>query len=128
MWLLIILFFVHFLADFTHLSTQEMLAAKRVGKPLFPIFNHAAIHGTMMGFVIVLYLKGGIHTIKIILFTILFETATHFVIDLLKGKLNVWFPKLQSPANKFHWYVFGFDQFLHATVIIFIVHFIQTNQ
>jgi len=32
--------------------------------------------------------------------------------------MNGWFPALQSPANKWHWVVFGFDQLLHALVII----------
>ncbi|MEO6902401.1 MAG: hypothetical protein ABI315_04515 [Bacteroidia bacterium] len=47
--LLISLFFCHFLADFTHLSTNWMLSAKRLGKPLFPILSHAAVHAALMG-------------------------------------------------------------------------------
>jgi len=47
-----------------------------------------------------------------------FQLITHFLIDVWKGRMNGWFPTLQSPANKWHWIVFGFDQFLHALVII----------
>jgi len=43
---------------------------------------------------------------------------THFLIDVWKGRMNGWFTTLQSPANKWHWTVFGFDQLLHALVII----------
>jgi len=47
-----------------------------------------------------------------------FQLFTHFCIDVLKGKLNVWFPSLSNPANKGHWYVFGADQLAHQIVII----------
>ena len=52
----------------------------------------------------------------------LIELISHFIIDIWKGRMNVWFPKLQNPATKLHWYIFGFDQFLHQLVIIFIVY------
>ena len=51
MLLLILLFFSHFLCDFTPLSTPIMLNAKRVGSPLGPIFEHACVH--MLGISIV---------------------------------------------------------------------------
>ncbi len=54
---------------------------------------------------------------------ICFEFWSHFLIDVLKGRLNGWFPSLQSPANKIHWIVFGADQFAHALVIIIIYNF-----
>ena len=47
-----------------------------------------------------------------------FQLITHFLIDVWKGRMNGWFPALQSPANKWHWIIFGFDQLLHALVII----------
>jgi hypothetical protein len=31
---------------------------------------------------------------------------------------NITIPPLQSPTNKWHWVVFGADQYLHAIVII----------
>ena len=45
---LIILFACHWLADYTHLSTAWMLNAKRLGKPLLPIFAHALVHASLM--------------------------------------------------------------------------------
>ena len=45
---LLTLFTCHFLADYTHLSTSWMLDAKRLGKPLYPIFQHALVHAILM--------------------------------------------------------------------------------
>ena len=114
--LLILLFTAHFLADYTHLSTNWMLSAKRFGEPLLPILCHALVHGVLMGIVLI-YLPY-LLWIKLILF----QVITHFIIDVLKGKVNKYFPTVQSPANKIHWIVFGFDQLLHAIVIILMVH------
>jgi Protein of unknown function (DUF3307) len=113
--ILIGLFICHFLADYTHLSTAWMLNAKRLGKPLYPIFTHAFIHASLM--LVLLALVFGLSGFKLAaLFG--FQLITHFLIDVWKGRMNGWFPALQSPANKWHWIVFGFDQLLHALVII----------
>ncbi len=105
----------HFLADFTHLSTNWMLNAKKLGTPLLPILAHAGVH-TILFFVAVLYFHG---LDKAILAAEI-ELPTHFWIDVFKGKMNAWFPSLQNQANKFHWWMFGFDQFLHQIVNISI--------
>lgn len=115
--ILILLFACHFLCDFTHLSTNWMLAAKRFGKPLFPIFIHASVHAMLMSLVLLFFIG---HTDTWV-YLVLFQWSTHFLIDVWKGKMNYWFPELQNPANKWHWIVFGFDQFLHAIVIIIMV-------
>jgi hypothetical protein len=52
-----------------------------------------------------------------------FQFLSHFLIDTWKGRMNVWFSSIQSPENKFHWYVFGFDQYLHALIIIVMSYF-----
>ncbi len=122
--ILIGLFICHWLADYTHLSTGWMLSAKRLGKPLTPIFVHALMHSALMTLFITLYywvkndynLLGDSYGFIDNLFLI--QLITHFAIDVWKGKMNNWFPALQSPANKWHWIVFGFDQLLHALVII----------
>ena len=118
--LLLALFFCHFLADYTHLSTAWMLIAKRLGKPLLPILAHAMIHSVLMG--IVLFIYGVTRETYGIL--MLLQISSHFLIDVWKGRMNGWFPKLQSPANKWHWIVFGFDQYLHAVIIIIMVNYI----
>lgn len=115
--ILITLFICHWLADYTHLSTAWMLDAKRLGTPLLPILAHAAIHAFLMSFSIGIIFDMQTYDV-VILFA--FQLITHFAIDVWKGKMNNWFPQLQSPTNKWHWVVFGFDQLLHALVIIFM--------
>ena len=112
--LLISLFVCHWLADYTHLSSAWMLNAKRLGKPLFPIFAHAGMHTILMFFTLVLFVEN----VWVCLGLAALQLATHFLIDVWKGKMNSWFPSLQSPANKWHWIIFGLDQLLHALVII----------
>ena len=130
--ILIGLFICHFLADYTHLSTSWMLNAKRLGKPMFPIFCHALVHSTLMWVFINIYFYIHIESYNMfdseymtadLLF--LFQLITHFLIDVWKGRMNNWFPSLQSPTNKWHWIVFGFDQLLHSTVIIIMSYFIN---
>ena len=123
--ILIVLFFCHWLADFTHLSTNRMLKAKRFGTPLFPILAHAAAHAGLMGFALFLWrVYYSLPVMNSVTYAILLQWLSHFLIDLWKGKMNVWFPSLQDPANKFHWYIFGFDQFLHTVVIIIMAKMI----
>ena len=132
--ILIGLFVCHWLADFTHLSTDWMLSAKKFGKSLFPILCHAFVHALLMGVFLEIYYYSQLRNYNPIDFNftfidklIVFQLATHFLIDVWKGRMNGWFPALQSPANKWHWVVFGFDQLLHGIVIILMaLH--ATNQ
>jgi hypothetical protein len=121
-WLLILLFFCHWLDDYTHLSRPYMLAAKRLGTPLIPIFHHALVHAVLMGITCNLYLGYSLFDLKYDLCDTLFliQLTSHFVIDVVKGKLNYWYPTLSSPSNPYHWYVFGADQLLHTLIIIFM--------
>ena len=121
--ILIGLFICHFLADYTHLSSNWMLSAKRLGKPLFPIFAHAGMH-TILMFITLIYFDVDL---KLAFELSAFQLTTHFLIDLWKGRMNGWFPALQSPANKWHWIIFGFDQFLHALVIIIMSYLATKN-
>ncbi len=116
--ILIGLFFCHFLADYTHLSNAWMLNAKRLGKPLIPIFTHAMVHTLLMGIFL------GCLGVQNAILLMAFQLLSHFLIDVWKGRMNGWFPALQSPANKWHWVIFGFDQFLHALVIILMAYLV----
>lgn len=101
-----------------------MLNAKRLGKPFFPIYCHAFVHFILMGlFLRIIYGEWG-DSYDLIAKVLYLQLITHFLIDVWKGRMNSWFPSLQSPANKWHWVIFGFDQFLHATVIVFMYHLI----
>ena len=118
---LLILNICHWAADFTHLSTPWMLDAKRFGKPLLPILAHAGVH-TSLFFIAVFALHG----LEMAMLAAAIQLPTHFVIDVLKGRMNGWFPELQNFENKFHWMVFGADQFLHQSVIIGIAALVCT--
>lgn len=95
---LLILNLCHWAADFTHLSTAWMLNAKRFGKPLFPILVHAGVHALL--FFIAVF---ALHGIEMGLLAAAVQLPTHFVIDVTKGRMNVWFPKLQNFENRFYW-------------------------
>lgn len=115
----ILLNICHWAADYTQLSRPYMLAAKRLGSPLRPIIEHGVIHGLLMGFVSLFFVN-----IWTAIAVFLFQAVTHSGIDVLKGKMNVWFPALQNPANVYHWWVFGADQFLHQVAIIIISNYL----
>lgn len=110
---LLLLNICHWAGDFSPLSTAWMLNAKRFGKPLLPILAHAGVH-TLLFFTAIFALRG----FDMALLAAAIQLPTHFAIDVFKGKMNVWFPELQSFENKFHWWVFGADQLLHQSVII----------
>jgi len=114
------LFFCHFLADFTWLSNSWMLRAKAKGTPVFPIIVHAGVHATLMTLVISLWM--GLNASFLLAFFSI-QLLTHAVIDIWKGRMNAWFPSLQSPAVKWHWIMFGIDQFFHAAVILYLAQY-----
>lgn len=127
--LLLSLFFCHFLADFTHLSTNWMLRAKQFGSPIFPILCHAFIHATLMATTLEIYCHYTIYGYETKLFEFtrvdklfFLQLITHFLIDFWKGRMNFWFPVLTDPSNKLHWILYGFDQYLHAIVILVMVY------
>lgn len=121
--LLLSLFFCHFLADFTPLSTPWMLKAKRFGNPLFPIFCHAAIHATLMCIAISFYVGFDALQFRFDITDklVLFQLFSHFLIDVSKGRITAKYPLLQDISKPIFWALFGFDQLLHATVIIAMV-------
>lgn len=50
-----------------------------------------------------------------------FQAISHTIIDVLKGKINFYFPQTREISDVKFWVVFGFDQFLHASIIILMV-------
>lgn len=124
---LILLNICHWLGDYTHLSTKRMLDAKRIGNPLLTILSHAATHAGLMGLTLAIYIKKvdvDMETLMMWSIVILIQLVSHFIIDVLKGKLNIWFPRVSNPSNKAHWYVFGLDQLLHQLIIILMAYLI----
>ena len=120
--LFIVLNFCHFLADYTPLSTKEMLAAKRFGKPIAPIFIHALTHTALMGVAILIFTNYGTqHSISggIVL---LIQAISHTVIDILKGRFAKWIPITADNTQKWYWMVMGFDQLSHQTIIALMIY------
>jgi hypothetical protein len=116
--LVILLNLVHWLADYTPISTPWMLSAKRHGKPIFPIFVHGLIHAVLMTCVIG-FLRAPTD-IMIILFVL--QLATHTIFDTLKGRLALWFPKTADNTKSPYWIIMGADQFLHQIVIAIMAY------
>lgn len=114
--LLIALFVCHYIGDYTHLSMPFMLTAKKIGKPLSPIFDHAGLHALLMWATMILLLPKSKWILVLCLCFL--QLISHSIIDILKGRMNVWFPSIANPANKVYWYIFGLDQLLHALIII----------
>ena len=120
MFLCLALGICHTIADYM-IVTPKMLSAKAKGTPIFPIINHAATHAFLMGLVLI-GLSSNLHIAPLLM---CYQLVTHTIIDILKGKCNVWFPSVASPANKIHWILFGIDQYLHFFVIATMVYFNQ---
>jgi len=117
--IIVALLVCHWIGDFTHLSRPWMLSAKRFGKPVGPIAVHALVHALLMAMACLVLVNEQAGALA---FAIQFPT--HLAIDILKGRLNGWFPALQDPTKYPHWYVFGADQFAHCMVILCIAHFV----
>ncbi len=114
--LISLLFVCHWIGDYTQLQTPWMLRAKMIGSPLFPIFVHALTHALLMGAVLWFYTEG-----RLLAELFVFQLVSHFLIDVWKGKMNIWFPTLKNPMNQSHWVIFGIDQLLHQLVIVGMV-------
>lgn len=114
--LLITLFFCHWLADYTPLSTTWMLRAKKFGTPIWPIGAHAAVQAAAMGFGMLFF------AMPITMWTrlVALQFATHWLIDIGKGRATKHWTILQDITKPPFWVLMGFDQFLHQLVIIFM--------
>ncbi len=119
--LLLSLLFCHFLADFTPLSTSWMLQAKLVGRPWWPIMAHAAVHGLLMGLVL-LFFTNPLQALSLAAF----QTLAHFLTDLTKGRLSAAFAMFREPSQKAYWWLFGADQLCHQVAIVAMVWYIYT--
>lgn len=117
--LLGILFFCHYLGDYSHLTRPWMLKAKASGSPILPIFAHALVHTVLMGLVLFGYFSPDKYVGPLLL-----QLISHTLIDIFKGKLNR-FEVIKSHISVWHWYIFGFDQYLHHFVILIMVYLLK---
>ncbi|MEJ2310823.1 MAG: DUF3307 domain-containing protein [Gemmatimonadales bacterium] len=117
-WLLVFLLIGHFLGDFTALSTASMLRAKAVGTPLGPIAAHAAVHSGLVAVAVALVAAPGLGLIGL---AAALELASHFALDLGRGRLMRRFPRWGDPAHGSFWSVLGLDQLAHGLVLVGLV-------
>jgi len=81
---ILILFSIgHFLADCVFI-TKEMIESKKFAVKIFPLFQHAIIHGFFITLILICF-KLDVQTRTI---TFCFITFTHFMIDLCFGYIN----------------------------------------
>lgn len=120
--LLIALFVCHYLADFC-LTMPMMIRAKADGKNLWPILLHASIHVALM--VCCLWFYGV--EVKLLGVLMALELFSHFIIDTLKAKLSVKYPRLADPHKKSYWMLYGLDQLLHQLVVMAIWYMAVTH-
>ena len=111
------LFFVHFLCDFSTLSTAAMLRAKAVGRPQWPIFAHASRHAAGMSAVALLASRDA----QLAAVCGAIQLASHYAIDTAKGRVQAAFGPARDPSQPAHWLLFGLDQFLHAAAILLML-------
>jgi len=114
--LLLTLNFAHFLGDFTPLN-KWFVKAKQYSKPMWLVIGHGAVNGILYGTFVWLIID-----IKVAMLAFVIEFVTHTIIDVLKGKINQWFPIVEDRNKQIHWTIMGADQLLHQIVLIFIVY------
>ncbi|MCU0431746.1 MAG: DUF3307 domain-containing protein [Cytophagaceae bacterium] len=111
------LFACHFLGDFV-LSSKRMLEAKKYGRPVLPIAGHAGIHALLMyvwmyNFVL----------FETLLYLTMIQFVSHLIIDVAKGRLQQALPSCREATQKGYWILFGADQLLHASVILYMANY-----
>lgn len=115
--LLISLLLCHYLADY-QLTNRRMLVAKSDGQKILPIIEHAAVHATLMFFVLFVFKVSW----QVVLLGFGIELGTHFVIDVSKGCITKRYPVFADMRRKPYWQLYGLDQFLHTLVVLLIYH------
>ena len=116
--LLIVLLVGHYLADFC-LTTPAMIRAKVDGRKVGPILLHAGVHALLVGVCLLVF---GVPW-KLLLFLMLAELVSHFLIDMVKGRLTARSQELADMQQKSYWMLYGFDQLLHLLVIVGIWYY-----
>jgi len=113
--LLAILFFSHYLVDYTALgNTIEINGSK---------YLTALIHSWIHSIILVLILFGYsflISELKIykILNAMLIQLFSHFIIDASVGIINHFWSKAETKSNQT--LILGYDQFMHSLFLILI--------
>jgi uncharacterized membrane protein YbaN (DUF454 family) len=110
LFLLLTLNFAHFLGDFTPLN-KWMLKAKRYGKPVSSVLAHGAVNSALYMLAALFFTD-----IRMALLVFAIETGTHTATEVLKGRINRWFPVVEDRTKAVHWAVTDADRLLHQVV------------
>ena len=129
--ILIILLVVHWLCDFTPASTPWMLAAKKNGWPIHPIFCHAATHALFTLFIFRVFTKAYYNCLfplsalpdsvfVSMVCASLFILFTHWFFDIVKGMVARFYPSTGDISQKGFWVMLGLDQLAHTLMLVII--------
>lgn len=113
--LLVALFTAHHLGDFTPLATVRMRRAKASGRPMGPIAAHAAVHGALVGFAVLIVIRP---TVSVLVLAVGIEFVAHFAIDAIRARIGTRVPVLTDSSSNPFWWALGLDQLLHGIVLI----------
>ncbi|MFO7589027.1 MAG: DUF3307 domain-containing protein [Gemmatimonadota bacterium] len=119
--LLAALLVAHELGDFTPLATPRMHRAKAEGGPMGPIAAHAAVHGVLVGLAVLVVVSP---SLPVLATAVGLEWATHFAIDLGRGRLGLRVPALADLHGSAFWWALGVDQLLHGLVLVGIAYLV----
>lgn len=114
-WLLVALFTVHFVGDFTPATLRPMREAKAAGGPAVLILAHAATHGALVGLAVAA-IAGP--ELTVVAGAAGVEIVSHFLIDFGRAR---WMAAGQGPSDpeeRGFWTLLGADQLAHALVLI----------
>jgi hypothetical protein len=115
MWYLILILFVHFLADF-------VFQRRKVGNNKHKSILFLAEHCFVYLIIFLCLLISFFDCIPIAIFSLI-NFGLHFIVDFITSKLSYYFYRRMNSEKKF-WTTIGFDQFLHVAALIITAYYI----
>lgn len=115
---------MHFLGDFTKLSTASMLSAKSSltsftqFDKIFKIGLHGSVHAILQTFVFMFFVESLWFTPLVFLLHLVLHTAIDIAKPLTTIQLKKFNIDATNSSNVWFWVVFGLDQYAHAITII----------
>ncbi|MDX1393061.1 MAG: DUF3307 domain-containing protein [Gemmatimonadota bacterium] len=113
----------HCLGDFSPLSTERMLEAKREARAS-GIFGHALVHGGLVALVVLVLTDAGLPLAAL---AAAVEVATHFAIDVARARAGRRWAPLGDVESRAFWYALGVDQLAHGLVLVGIARLVTAG-
>jgi hypothetical protein len=111
----------HFLGDFV-LKTNTMAAAGKFSHKIWPMIFHSIIHGFLFSCAVFIF-DSTLWTMTVP-HIFAYVTVLHFIIDYSKGIVSRMNADFTDVNKHVCWTIFGFDQFAHQCVIVFLMYLI----